>query len=123
MSPSLTDPRGSLRAALTPGRSRDVDWGGCVVVSVVPTPQEIGADPQSARPAQGLHTPHLEHRHCQHCPPRATLLPVCREQRCLQERDRIPNVSPAQSECHPLPLVFTQCSGPSFLNTNFYRYK
>lgn len=48
--------------ALTPGRSGDVDWGRCVVVSIVPPPQKLGADTQSACPAQGLNASNLQQR-------------------------------------------------------------
>lgn len=63
MPPSLADPQGSLRAALTPGWSRDIDGSGCVVVAVVPAPQEFCTDPQSTCPTQGLNAPHLQQRH------------------------------------------------------------
>lgn len=63
MPPSLADPQGSLGAALTPGWSGDVDGGGRVVVAVVPAPQEVCTDPQSARPTQALNAPHLQQRH------------------------------------------------------------
>lgn len=114
MPPSLADPQGSLRAALTPGRSRDVDWGGCVVVSIVPAPQELCADPQSACPAQGLNTSDLQQRHCQLCPPRSTLLAVHRKQRSLQEQDRIPDVSPGVTPVR-MPSLSSGLQPPSVL--------
>lgn len=52
----------ALMTALTPGRSRDVDRRRRVVVSIVPPPQKLRTDTQSACPAQGLNTSNLQER-------------------------------------------------------------
>ena len=52
----------ALLTALTPGRSGDVDRGRRVVVSIVPPPQKLCADTQSACPAQGLNASNLQQR-------------------------------------------------------------
>lgn len=123
MLPSPTDPQGSLQGALptalTPGWSGDVDRGRCVVVSIVPPPQKLRTNTQSARPAQGLNTSNLQQREV---PAGSTSLSVRREQR-EQEKDarRAPR---GHSGENTIPFQWSSASSNAQVHPDtFYSYK
>lgn len=125
MPPSLADPQGSPRAALTPGWSRDVDGGGRVVVAIVPAPQELCSDPQSARPAQGLNTSNLQQRHLPALSSQVSTTVGAQKAEVLarvrQDPKSVPWGQPAQNGI-PFQWSSTSFSAQAHPD-NFYQYK
>ena len=129
--PSPTDPQApckeaaALTTALTPGRSGDVDWGRRVVVSVVPAPQKLRADTQSACPTQGLNASNLQQRELPAGSTRVSLAVGAQRPEALaaarQDPRRAPWGHPGQ-DTTPFRWPSTSSSAQAHPDT-FYRYK
>lgn len=125
MPPSLADPQGSLRAALTPGWSGDVDGGGRVVVAIVPAPQEVSTDPQSARPTQALNASHLQQRHLPALTTQASTTSRAWKAEVLARVRQDPKHVPwGQLSQNAIPFQWSSTSFSAQAHPdNFYRYK